>query len=94
MKIPMNAVTQVVEVLLRTDARKATKYLSERDVVKASRRIYRRGRARGADIGIVLKIGRPNYEEREFIRRCKAAGEPLPVRKVQLKFPPKAKPCA
>ena len=82
-KIPMNAVTQVVETLLRTDARKATKYLSETDVVKASRRVFRRGRQRGAQIAIVLTIGRPNYEEREFIRKCRKAGEPFPVRRIR-----------
>lgn len=91
----MNAVEQVVTALLANNARRATKYLSERQVVKASRKLYRRKLPRkGSTVEIVLTVGRPNYEEREFIRRCKAAGEPLPVRKVQLKFPPKAKSCA
>jgi hypothetical protein len=33
-------------------------------------------------------IGIPNYL-REFIRKCKKAGEPFPVKKIQLKFLPK-----
>lgn len=87
MKIPMNAVTQVVEALLRTDARKVTKYLSEKCTVKASRRVFRRGRRRPGQHDIVLTIGLPNYEEREFIRKCKRAGEPFPVRKIQMRLP-------
>jgi len=40
---------------------------------------------------MVLTIGRPNYAEREFIKLCKKAGEPFPVKKMQLKFYPKKK---
>lgn len=84
----MNAVEQVVAALLASRAHKATKYLTERAVVKACRRhkLDRRNKRQE----FVLTIGAPNYEEREFIRKCKRAGETLPVKKVQLKFSPKA----
>jgi len=36
----------------------------------------------------ILTVGEPAYREREFIKLCKKAGEPFPVRKVQLKFYP------
>lgn len=39
----------------------------------------------------VLKIGKPNYLERDFVKMCKKAGEPLPVKKVQIKHYPKKK---
>ena len=41
MKIPMNAFSQVIEMLLRTGSWKATKYLSPTTVVNATRRRYR-----------------------------------------------------
>lgn len=36
-------------------------------------------------------MGAPNFAERRFIRLCFKAGEPLPVRKVQIKWWPKKK---
>lgn len=74
---------------LSADARKATVYVDEKTVVSVCRRF--RFSRRNTHDDFVLKIGAPNYEERDFIRRCKRAGEPLPVRKVQLKFWPAKK---
>lgn len=92
MKIPMNAVTHTVEMLLRQEAHRATKYLSEKEVVTATRKLFgNKIDKRDRNIEIILKIGRPNYIEREFIKQCKKAGEPFPVKKIQLKFPPKRK---
>ncbi len=71
---------------LTPDARKATVYLDEKTVVSVCRR-FKFSRRNTRD-DFVLKIGAPNFEERGFIRRCKQAGEPLPVCKVQLKFWP------
>jgi hypothetical protein len=87
MKIPMRAVSQVVETLIRTGARKATKYLAKDTVVRAARRRYR---GRGLDSRyVILTLGRPNYEERAFIRTCRKAGESFPVKKIQLRFQPR-----
>ena len=71
---------------LAPNVRKATVYLDEKNVVSICRRFKFSKRNMRDDF--VVKIGRPNFEEREFIRRCKKAGEPLPVKKVQLKFWP------
>lgn len=85
MKYPMNAVVQTVETLLRNrSAWKATKYLSPRDIVRATR--VRKNRQT-----IILTLGRPNYQEVEFIKRARKAGEPFPVRNVQLRMLPKRK---
>lgn len=79
---------KLVDVLLATGARKATKYLSDKETIKISRICYRGKLPRkGSNYEFRITIGRPNYEEREFIRKCKKAGEPFPVKKVQLKFP-------
>ena len=82
MQVSMNAVSQTVEALIRTNSYRAVKYLDEKTVVSACRKHKPSKRDTSSDF--VLKIGRPNYLERRFVRLCKAAGEPFPVRKVQL----------
>jgi len=80
----------VIEALLSSNARRATKFLTDRLTVKASRmhKPHKRNRYNTC----VVTIGVPNYAEREFIRRCKQASEPFPVRKIQLQFyQPKSK---
>lgn len=86
MKIPRNAIASVIEALLEVGARRATKILDKKTVVSACRRHKPDARNRSTDI--VLKLGAPNYLERKFIALCEKAGEPFPVRKVQLKFYP------
>lgn len=81
---------EVVATLLSAEAKSATKYLSDKLVVRASRPVYKEkldgAGKRARRIGVVLTIGEPNHEAREFIKRCKKLGEPLPVRRIQLKF--------
>lgn len=78
---------QVVEALLYNKARCATKFVSEKEVIRAVRPCYRGKLPRKtSNLEIVLTHGRPNYKERQFIRRCKKAGEPFPVKKIQLRF--------
>ena len=72
---------------MANDVRKTTVYLSDKLVVSVCRRHKFKRRALMEDF--VLKVGRPNYEQAHFIKQCKKAGEPLPVRKVQLKFWPR-----
>lgn len=94
----MKEAAAVVEALMQSGARKATLYVSPTQTVKGSRPAFKsdkkRGRfadARKTHIEILLTFGQPNYEEREFIRRCKKAGEPFPIKKLQLKFLPSRK---
>lgn len=81
------ATQKAISTLLNSDAKKATVYLSARSVVSVCRRF--KGRSRDTRSDFVLKIGAPNYLEREFIAVCRRANEPLPLRKVQLKPWPK-----
>ncbi len=82
----------VVNAVIESEAHKATKYMSEKMVVNATRRMYLGKIVKGdRSIDISLKIGVPNYLEKEFIKQCKKAGEPFPVKKIQLKFPVKKK---
>lgn len=92
MKIPMNAISGTIEALLRTGARSATKYLDQNTTVRVSRKIFKRGgKRRGTDETLLVTLGRPNYSARQFVKACKRAREPFPVRKIQLKFPIKRK---
>ncbi len=92
MKLTRSAVNRTVISLLEVGAKRATVYLSPTLVVSAQRKSWSNKvtrRDRRAEIS--LKIGQPNYLERRFIQQCKKAGEPFPVRKLQLKFFPKRK---
>ena len=77
----LSSIKQVIAPLLAGN-RKATKYLSPKLVVKASRRHKPRY---GSNVEIVLTIGGPNYAERKFIKVAQAAREPFPIRKIQTK---------
>lgn len=75
----------VIGALIRTKSYRATKYISPSEVISATR-IVRGGRIDGRDrrTDIQVKVGSPNYLQRLFIKAAQKAGEPFPVRKVQL----------
>lgn len=75
-------------VLVTSDAHEAVKYLSPKHVIKATRIAFQNKIDKRRNIEIRFTDGRPNYHAREFIKRCKKAGEPFPVKKIQLKFFP------
>jgi hypothetical protein len=87
MKLAIGWFNKVVELLLRTECYQTTKYLSDREVIRATRRWKPSKRERR--IELVLTVGEPNYRERKFIKACKKAGEPFPVRKIQMRPWPK-----
>lgn len=86
---PVTALAQVVRTLLKTGARQATKYLSERETVRATRS-YKPDRRHRSET-LVVTMGSPNYAEREFLKKRKRAGELVPATWVQLKGWPKKK---
>jgi hypothetical protein len=82
---------ELAECILVAGAYKATKYLSEKETIKATQKRYGGKIVKNTGVDIVFTIGKPNYQEREFIKKLKLAGEPFPVKKIQLKFPPTKK---
>ena len=78
---------QLANAILDKKARKAVKYVSPKHVVKATRRFYRRCRRQPKKVEIVFTIGSPNYTERKFIKLAQKAGEPFPIKKIQMRFP-------
>lgn len=79
---------EVVEAIINNrEVVKATKYVSPKEIVRAVRKMYgKKLLAKNQNIEITLTIGKPNYLERDFIQDCKKAGEPFPVKNIQLKF--------
>ena len=75
---------EVVNWCAYGDVVKATKYVSPKLVVRAVRTRYHNKIVKG-NIEISLTIGRPNYLEREFIKKCQKVSEPFPVKKIQIK---------
>lgn len=82
-KIARKDITAVVIGLLEVGAKKATKFVSPKLVIKATRRFMD---ARDKIVEIHLTVGAPNYAERQFIKAALKAGEPFPVKKVQFKM--------
>jgi len=74
---------ELAEHILEGGAYKATKYLSEKLTVKATLVRYKKGVVHGAK-NILFTIGKPNYEEREAIKRNKRTG--LPPLDIILKY--------
>ena len=87
MKIPVKIFGQLVELILRGNAVKVTKYYDEKTVVKAKRKVFN-GRIdkRSRIVEIQFTLGAPNFAERKFIKLAKKANEPFPIKKVQIKY--------
>lgn len=81
---PDRFVGETVNFLVDTGSRQATKYVSDKLVITATRRTYD-GKIMRGNIEVVLKIGKPNYAERQFIKLLKKAGEPFPVKDIVTK---------
>lgn len=78
------APAKVVEALLSNiGVRQAVAYVAPNFVVKATRQ--RKPTKRTRSETFLLTVGVPAYLEKRFIKACLKAGEPFPVRKVQLK---------
>lgn len=82
---------ELAEEILAGGAYKATKYLSDKLTIKATRKRYKGKYWKNETADIVFTVGKPNYLEREFIKKAKKAGEPFPIKKVQVKYPLKTK---
>ena len=84
MKIPRKVFGDLIEVIFM-GAIKATKYLGENQVIKATRRMYKYGGNKEIE-SILITMGSPNYSEREFIKLYKKAKGTFPMKKIQIKW--------
>lgn len=78
---------ELATALSMDGAVKATKYLSPKLVIKATRKRFKGKVVKRSRIAeILFTVGAPNFAEREFIKAAKKAKEPFPVRKIQMRF--------
>ncbi len=86
----MNYEKEIISVLTCATfgtIKQATKYISDKQIIRATRTTYKayKGKPDRGNIEINLTIGKPNFAEREFIKKLKKAKEPFPVKKIQFK---------
>lgn len=80
-----NSAAKAVDALLTNpDVRQAIVYIRPDLTVKLTR--THRSRARQRQESYVLTIGKPAFAERRAVKLFQDAGEPFPVKKVQLRF--------
>jgi hypothetical protein len=70
-------------IILMDGVERATKYLSPTMVMRAHR-LPVPDRKKSA--AMVVVVCPPDKEERRFIRQCQKAGEPFPVKRIQLEY--------
>jgi hypothetical protein len=92
MSQPYSNVALAIQTVVARGAHSATKFITPKSVVKVTQRLAA-GRLprKGGNLDFVVTVGSPNYADRLFIKKCLKAGEPFPVKKLQLKFPAKRK---
>ena len=83
----ISPVEKVVNALARPEVRKASCYIRP-DFVITGTRMHKLDR-RSKSSSILLTMGSPNFRGRMFVKACQKAGEPFPVKKIQLKYWPK-----
>lgn len=74
----------VIGAVMAERCRTAVRYVAPNFIVKCTRAHQSDLRANARSQSLLVTFGRPNYAERAFIKDALAAGEPFPVRKVQL----------
>lgn len=83
--ITRKAFAQISEILLNGGAKRATKYFSDKLVLKGTLKTFKRGGSSRIK-ELLFTIGGPNYAERKFIKKALKAGEPFPIKKIQIKW--------
>ena len=84
---PLKVFGDLAKAILDGGAIQAIKYFSPKLSLKATRKLFN-GKIdkRDRQIEIVFTVGSPNFAERRFIHQAVKAGEPFPIKKLQLKW--------
>lgn len=86
--ISARKLSRLVTAVLHEQIKKATIYVSPKEVIKAT--YFGKKDRRSRRESVMVTFGAPNWAERQFIQKCKQAKEPFPVRKIQFKLVKKA----
>ena len=76
-------IRQMILLLGDTRKKRVTKYVSKNYTVKVTK--HGRWDNRDHQEIYLVTLGKPNYAERNFIKQAIKAGEPFPVKKLQLR---------
>lgn len=82
---------KLIDVLAATKGHRAVKLISEKLVVRATRRRYKVGKNGKHyfdrnSFEVQITAGRPNYRERELIKTYKKAGVKFPCSKINVQY--------
>ncbi len=80
----------LAETILEGGAYKATVFVGPNETIKATRKRYGKNKdlhKRAKQTIIVFTCGKPNYEERAFLKKAKKEGRPFPI--VTARYPEK-----
>lgn len=72
----------VLNTLIQSDAKTAVKYLTPKLCVKAT--WHNKPSNRNRSEQAIVTYGAPGYRQQKFVDAALAAGEPFPIKKVQL----------
>ncbi len=86
MDLKLKTFSDLASLILNETVISGVKYISPTLTVKATRKLFNgKFDKRSKRIEILFTIGIPNYAEREFIQKCKMAGEPFPIKRIQIR---------
>jgi hypothetical protein len=88
-KAPLSGMTHALEALLESDARSATVYLSP--TLRATASYTRKPGSGHLSNTVAITFGKPNWDGRLLIAKCKRRGIDLPIDEPQLKPWPKVR---
>lgn len=78
------SIQKAVESVLESGARSATVFQHPKLIARAT--LQFKLDKRNSRTTILLTVGSPNYRERAFVKEALKAGEPFPIRNVQLRW--------
>jgi hypothetical protein len=86
---PYRVVEGLLDMLEATKSKSAKSYISPTLVVKAT--LHGKWSNRSPQRTVHVTFGKPNYDERAFIKKVQKVGAQFPIKKIQLK--PEVKRC-
>lgn len=88
MSQPYSLVASTIQAVITAGAWRGVHYVGPKEVIRVTRERYDH-KLDKHQLNLRVHIGPPNYIERDFIKEARRAGEPFPVKKVQLQSLPK-----
>jgi hypothetical protein len=82
-------VSGIITAVIEEKAHRGTVYIAPNLLIRVTRKLAQGKIPSRGPYEFVVSLCQPNYIERKFVKACQKAGEKFPIKKIQLKFPPK-----